>query len=209
MGTSYGDSLENEGQALAARSAGSRIGKAPLEIAQLAFIFMAELSACLQMITSDIAHSRDLDEASAHWMQRLMALAAMIERAFGPRGSEQRDAGKVVRLAASADTLDTHATSVDDATNLESNSIFRLSQTEISPSHGAGHDTRSTVNGQSYRRLLQLRLTAREREIVELTNKGYPPRKIARRLQLSVRTVYTHLRNVRQKQRVLGSLDPL
>jgi DNA-binding CsgD family transcriptional regulator len=53
--------------------------------------------------------------------------------------------------------------------------------------------------------LRSLKLTTCEREIVVLTQKGYPPRKIARRLQLSVQTVYTHLRNARRKQRLLES----
>lgn len=46
-------------------------------------------------------------------------------------------------------------------------------------------------------------LTLREFEILNLSEKGFPPRKIAARLQLSVQTVYTHLRNIRSKQRKL------
>src|SRR5215469_11890509 len=40
-------------------------------------------------------------------------------------------------------------------------------------------------------------LTLREFEIMSLSKKGLPPRKIAARLHLSVQTVYTHLRNIR------------
>jgi DNA-binding CsgD family transcriptional regulator len=44
-------------------------------------------------------------------------------------------------------------------------------------------------------------LTAREREVLKLTQKGYPPRRIAPCLVVEVETVYTHLRNIRRKQR--------
>lgn len=48
-------------------------------------------------------------------------------------------------------------------------------------------------------------LTPRESEIIVLAQHGVPPKKIARQLQLSVQTVYTHLRNARHKLRVSDS----
>ncbi len=136
-----------------------RSGTSPRDLAHLAYILMIELGACLQMITSDIAHAADLDVARARWLQRLTALTALIERAHG--------------------------------THPIGNPAPHVKQ-------------RSPVSGHSG--VQPPRLTAREREIMALTRKGLPPRKIAQRLQLSVETVYTHLRNARRKQRVIDSL---
>lgn len=136
--------------------------ESPRSLSQLAFILMTELGACLQMVTSDIAHAADLGEASVRWLQRLMALAALIERTQ-------------------------HGT--------------------YPTGHTRPHmEPRGPLSGRSDDRLPKL--TARESEIMALTRKGYPPRTIAKRLQLSVETVYTHLRNARRKQRMLDSLKP-
>jgi DNA-binding CsgD family transcriptional regulator len=110
------------------------------------------------MVTSDIAHAADLSEASMRWLQRLMALTALIERARG---------------------------------------IDPVGHTGPHGKHRSPLADHSAVQPPQ--------LTAREREIMALTRKGYPPRKIAQRLQVSVETVYTHLRNARRKQRILGS----
>jgi DNA-binding CsgD family transcriptional regulator len=127
-------------------------------IAHLALMLMAELGACLQMISSDIARATDLSDASTRWLQRLTALMALIERAGGtyPNGKTEP--------------------------------------------HAEHHLPELTHSGARLPKL-----TAREAQIMALTRKGFRPRTIARRLQLSVETVYTHLRNARRKERFLES----
>ncbi len=159
MKLASGDSPRSQHHAKDVVTVGPRGSESPRGLAQLALMLMTELGACLQMVTSDIAHAADLSEASMRWLQRHMALTALIERA--------------------------------------QHGIYPVGHTG---SHG---ERRSPLAGHSAVRSPQL--TVREREIMALTRKGYPPRKIAQRLQLSVETVYTHLRNARRKQRILGS----
>lgn len=89
MRLSQGDLRRNEQRLPPGNDATPRIDQ-PRDVASLVLILIVELSACLQMITSDIARSADLEEASARWLQRLMALTAMIERATGPGSTLQR-----------------------------------------------------------------------------------------------------------------------
>ena len=135
--------------------AGETVGN----ISHLALALMAELGACMQMITSDIAHAADLDVASKRWLQRLMALVALIEQ-----------------------VNETHNTLIIGQDRSHSEKRSALPKPSVS---------QSSI------------FTTREREIMGLTRKGYPPRRIAKHLQLSVTTVYTHLRNIRRKRRLL------
>lgn len=160
MKLASGDSLRSQHHAKDIVTVDPRGGESPRSLSHLALMLMTELGACLQMVTSDIAHAADLGEASVRWLQRLVALAALIERA-------QHGTYPIGQPALHVQ---------------QHNSLPELS------------DTRP------------LRLTAQEREIMALTRKGLPPRKIAQRLHLSVETVYTHLRNARRKQRMLDSL---
>ena len=162
MKLASGDSLHSQRLAKDIVTADSHSSEAPRSLSQLAFILMTELGACLQMVTSDIAHAADLGEASMRWLPRLTALAALIERA-------QHGTYPIGHI-----------------------------RPHVEP-HGP-------LSGHSDDRLPKL--TAREREIMALTRKRYRPRTIAKRLQLSVETVYTHLHNARRKQRMLDSLNP-
>jgi DNA-binding CsgD family transcriptional regulator len=134
-------------------------GETSGNVAHLALALMAELGACMQMITSDIAQATDLDVASKRWLQRLMALVALIEQ-----------------------VNETHNTPITGQGRSHREKRSALPKSSVSQS--------STF-------------TTREREIMGLTRKGYPPRRIAKHLQLSVTTVYTHLRNIRRKRRLL------
>lgn len=158
MKLASGDPPRSQHHAKDVVTVGPRGSESPRSLAQLALILVTELGDCLQMVTSDIARAADLGEASMRWLQRLMALAALIERA---------------------------------------NAMYLTGQDQPHLDH------RRTLPMHVETKLP--RLTAREREIMELTRKGYPPRRIAKHLQLSVKTVYTHLRNIRQKQRLLHS----
>ncbi len=162
MKLASGDSLRSQHHAKDIVTVDPRGSETPRSLSQLAFILITELGACLQMVTSDIAHAADLGEASVRWLQRLVALAALIERAQ-------------------------HGT-------------YPIGHTRPQM------EPRGPLPERSDDRLPKL--TARAREIMALTRKGYPPRTIAKRLQLSVETVYTHLRNARRKQRMLDFLKP-
>jgi DNA-binding CsgD family transcriptional regulator len=157
-----GDSLRSQHHAKDVVTVDPHGSETPRGLTHLALILVTELGACLQMVTSDIAHATDLGEASTRWLQRLMALAALIERA--------------------------------------QHSTYPVGHTQ------PHLEPRSPLPRHSDAR--PPKLTARERELMALTRKGIPPRTIARRLQLSVETVYTHLRNARRKQRALDSLNP-
>ena len=80
MKLASGDSLRSQHHAKDIVTVDPHSSEAPRSLSQLAFILMTELGACLQMVTSDIAHAADLGEPSVRWLQRLMALAALIER---------------------------------------------------------------------------------------------------------------------------------
>lgn len=175
---------------------------APRELAQLALMLIVELGACLQMITGDIARATDLDEASTRWLARLIALVALIEQAAGKHALQSEIPDRASQ---------TPATNLPPTTSSAHMRTRPQAQRQHTPGPGHNNHSRnrvtSTSPARSYPR--SLRLTEREREIVVFTQKGYTPRKIARRLQISVETVYTHLRNARRKQRLLDSLQPL
>jgi DNA-binding CsgD family transcriptional regulator len=232
-------------------SSPSRAPAASREPFPFTLILLAELSACVHLITSDIAHTRNLEAARAGWIERLRAIIAMIEgastrperqRRMARRGDELQAAPVVLPISdAVGDTVDI---TIDDAGD-EDRDAATFPQTGAPPKH-SGRSTVSTAStmlavperprlpGRSTRSVLSeptglreqsdrapasiiaiqakivpaqatplraLRLTAREREIMKLARRGVPPRAIARRLQLSVQTVYTHLRNIRRKQR--------
>lgn len=158
-------------------------------VARLALVLMTELGACLQLISRDIARATNLDEASARWSERLMALAEMIERATGRYTAHKGRHNRALPHSASASAT---------------NSVPQPRQ-ELPIPHPTQHPTQHSHPKSSALTYLQpqpLKLTAREREVVALTRRGYPPRRIAKHLQLSVETVYTHLRNARRKQRL-------
>lgn len=86
----YREAQYNERQALVANNDGSERDEAPQDSARLALMLIAELSACLHMITGDIVRATDLDEARTYWSRRLMALVELIERTSGNRDSGYR-----------------------------------------------------------------------------------------------------------------------
>lgn len=159
---------------------------------RLALSLMGELSACLQMITNDIACATNLEEASARWLQRVMDLKVMIESASESQSTPQRRSRYQGQITVPS------SSSIANTVDLSAQSQLELSpwrsDRNAPPKHSSHH---------------LLKLTPREREILELTEKAYPPRKIARSLQITVDTVYTHLRNARRKQRRLDALETI
>jgi DNA-binding NarL/FixJ family response regulator len=139
-------------------------------------IIMVELSACFQMLLTDVAQASDLKVAGRRCVERLRDLAAYIE--------------STLSIAENADnqnqSSDLLSSSMANNTHLPANTPHTHLHT-----HSRSEHTSSSA------------LTMRENEILRLNEKGLPPRKIAARLQLSVKTVYTHLRNIRSKQRKL------
>ena len=165
------------------------------DLSHLALRLIAALSACVQRVSSDLAQARDagdLEEARQQWAQQLRALADLA--AGAPTGQQTallpsetplhelppypRRAGTTQPITA---TTRVPVASTDDPADQAPETM------PINP-----------PLAPSYR---WVPLPAREREVLKLTQKGYPPRRIAPRLVIEVETVYTHLRNSRRKQR--------
>jgi DNA-binding CsgD family transcriptional regulator len=167
---SLSDHRNVDAQGTVAQGSRVRAYQTPHTSMRLALALITELSACLHMITRDIARPKDLEMASLRWGERLAALMQAIEQVVRREGAERPRQKYATSLP-----------SIPNASSLQQ--AFDGELTKL-----AGHPGRHP------------RLTPREREVMELARRGYPPSKIARRLHLSVQTVYTHLRNVRRKQ---------
>jgi DNA-binding CsgD family transcriptional regulator len=176
----------------------------PHDIARLALLLMGELSAFSQMIISDIIRATDLDVASTRWLQRLTALPSVIERAMGGNvrssrggsdGSGRREMAAATATLTRTDTFNAVAAIPSDRSGTAADGEpFDL---EVVVGHGSRHVSEAHMHH------FPTRLTAREYQILNMANNGHMPRKIAKSLHLSVKTVYTHLRNARRKQRRL------
>jgi DNA-binding NarL/FixJ family response regulator len=66
---------------------------------------------------------------------------------------------------------------------------------------------RGTVSGNSASLLESVRLTGREREVVELLGEGLSNKEIAARLQIAVHTVKSHVHNVLEKLALRSRLE--
>jgi DNA-binding CsgD family transcriptional regulator len=177
-----------EKESLSQRSRDAQTGELPRDFARWVKAFIVEMSACLQMVTADFYAGTDLEEASARWVQRLLALVAFIERAAG-RGHESQASRVWGRYHVTvADTLPADTQQPLDVPDSPG--------TEASPS------PRSRKRSVSHSGARHLLLTLRESEVLRLAEAvGHPPRKIAAKLQIEVGTVYAHLRNARRKRR--------
>lgn len=207
-----GDPIHNEQEAPIQRSSRSPgpsardvVQEAPYDMTRIALIFINELSACLQLIISDIARARDLEEASARWVQHLIALAAMIERATedhaarSSRSGRGNDVSHGIAVAYAPDALEALDAKPDTCPDMLSN----MDRPELGASVSLYYGSPFVSGTYQYRPpdFVTPRLTAREHQILALANKGHAAKTIAKRLHLSVQTVRTHLRNARRKQR--------
>lgn len=208
MGLSDGDLLQEKQNTRPPSDADFLFKEAPHDIARLALLLMGELSAFSQMIISDITRATDLDVARTRWLQRLVALPTVIERAMGGNARSSRggsDGGGDLGMAAatathtSTSTLNAVAAIPSDRSGTVADSEpFDL---EVVVGRRSRHVSEAHVH------LHHTRLTAREYQILNMANNGHMPRKIAKSLHLSVKTVYTHLRNARRKQRGLHASE--
>ncbi len=164
---------------------------------QLALLLITQLGACLQMIANDMMRPTNLEEARVRWMKRLEILIALITHASRPHESIDE------QPHASHQSRQTRLTVSATDPMLSGPSLASMEST-LPPATLTASLPRKSTHLLTPDRHTATRLTTREREILALANKGYPPRKIAARCQLSVQTVYTHLRNARRKQRSLG-----
>lgn len=140
---------ENKQRALTAAGASYQDVEAddtPQEIAHVALSLMVELGALVHLFTMDVTRGGDLEEVARRWVQRLMTLVEMLERIAGTRGEQ--------RFPAANGTMP-----IRTAPHSEHSSVRDDDQDRTRP-----------------RSRQSLRLTTREREIMELTRKGYPPK---------------------------------
>ena len=165
------------------------------DLSYLALTLIAELSACVQRVSSDLAQaggSRDLELARQRWAQRLRALADMVELAEGEYA------------AAPPSDLPLSALPPYPRRNRATRPFLTAAQAQHAEQAQQAQEAAGTMPIAPPLPLVAYRwmpLTRREREVLKLTQRGYPPRRIASRLIVSVETVYTHLRNIRRKQR--------
>lgn len=186
-----------EEQRLLASDSVSYADEAPSNLFHLALRLIAELSACVQRVSSDLAQAQagerdELESAHHRWAQQLRALAAVAE----------------------GNLEGAHATSLPSETplsalppyprhNATTQPITLTTRVPVASSDAAPEPSSQEmpINPPLPASFRWVPLTAREREVLKLTQKGYPPRRIATRLIIEVETVYTHLRNIRRKQR--------
>jgi DNA-binding CsgD family transcriptional regulator len=200
-------------------------------MARLARLLLAELTALMYLIVGDLTHPTTSPTLSAEigmrWHERLTTLVRALEPFLhAPEAAEAAEgdtpppnyprqgdhapvlAGMVTLAAARSPRLSPRrraaSVTADVVSALPSDSFTpHLNVTTTRPTAPAPRRTGASprIPLDSPRVSELTALTAREQEILALADRGIPPRKIAKRLQLSVQTVYTHLRNARRKQR--------
>lgn len=208
MGLSDGDLLQEKQNTRPPSDTDFLFKEAPHDIARLALLLMGELNAFSQMIISDIARATDLDVARTRWLQRLIALPTVIEHATGGNDRSSRGGSDCRGSRAMAAATATHtgilnavaATPSDRSGTAADGEPFNLEVVV---------ERRSRQVSEAHVHYCPTRLTAREYQIMNMANNGRMPRKIAKSLHLSVKTVYTHLRNARRKQRGLHASETL
>ena len=190
------ETLQEEGeqdqQHLLASSAVSDVGETSLNLSHLALRLIAELSACVQQVSSDLAQAQaadDLEAAHQRWAQQVRALATLAEGS--PPGQDASLLPSEMPLSALPPYPRRNATTLP---------ITADTRLPVASPHEQAPE-RLPINPPLPATYRWVPLTAREREVLKLTQRGYPPRRIASRLIIEVETVYTHLRNIRRKQR--------
>ena len=179
-------------------------GETYADLHTLGLLLIAELSACVQRVSSDLAQAHDaldagdLELARQRWAQQLRALADLAEMAEGVPARQQ----------ATLLPSETPLSALPPYPRRNATTQPITVDARIPVASAASPDATSEPSSQempinpplasTYR---WVPLTAREREVLKWTQRGYPPRRIAPRLVVSVETVYTHLRNIRRKQR--------
>ena len=171
------------------------------DLSHLALRLIAELGACVQMVSGDLAQAStqvgdaaDLEAARQRWARQLRALADMVELAEGEYA------------AAPPSELPLSALPPYPRRNRATQPITVATRIPVASPNEPAEQTSETmppmpINPPLPATYRWVPLTAREREVLKLTQRGYPPRRIASRLIIEVETVYTHLRNIRRKQR--------
>lgn len=178
-------------QRLLTNSAVPDVGETPPGPHALGLRLITELSVCVQQVSSDLAQAHDADDLALvrqRWAQQLRTLAALVEGQYVSLPPSELPLSALPpypRRNASTQSI-TVATRIPVASS-DDQVLPSAQEMPINPPLPA-----------SYR---WVPLTAREREVLKWTQRGYPPRRIAPRLVVSVETVYTHMRNIRRKQR--------
>ena len=161
------------------------------DLSYLALTLIAELSACVQRVSSDLAQaggSRDLELARQRWAQQVRALADMAE-------------GKRADLLPSETPL--HVLPPYPRRAGTTQPITATTRVPVASPDDPADQAPETmpINPPLPATYRWVPLTIREREVLRLEQRGYSPRRIALRLVITVETVYTHTRNIRRKQR--------
>lgn len=186
-----------EEQRLLASDSVSYADEAPSNLFHLALRLIAELSACVQRVSSDLAQAQagerdELESAHHRWAQQLRALAEMAE------GAPARQQAILLPSETPLSTLPPYP-----RRNATTQPITVATRIPVASADMPDDQEPETmpINPPLASTYRWVPLTAREREVLKWTQRGYPPRRIAPRLVVSVETVYTHLRNIRRKQR--------
>lgn len=170
------------------------VGEMFADLNTLGLALIAELCACMQRVSSDLAQLHDVFDAGAlemarqQWAQHVRAVADLTE-------------GHAATLLPSETPL--HELPPYPRRNATTQPITLTTRVPVASSDAAPEfsSQEMPINPPLASTYRWVPLTAREREVLKLTQKGYPPRRIATRLIIEVETVYTHLRNIRRKQR--------
>ena len=165
----------------------------------LALGLIAELSACVQRVSSDLAQTStqagDLEAARQRWAQQLRALANMAEDCT-PDGASLLPSEMPLSALPPYPRRNATTQPITVATRIP------VASPDAPDAPGDEQISREMpINPPLPASYRWVPLTAREREVLKLTQRGYSPRRIALRLTITVETVYTHTRNIRRKQR--------
>ena len=166
------------------------------DLSHLALRLIAELSACVQQVSSDLAQAQaadDLEAAHQRWAQQVRALATLAEGS--PPGQDASLLPSEMPLSALPPYPRRNATTLP----ITADTRVPVDSSDDPAAQAMG--TTMPINPPLPASYRWVPLTVREREVLRLWQRGYSPRRIAMRLVIEVATVYTHTRNIRRKQR--------
>ena len=172
---------------------------APPDLPHLGLRLIADLSACVQRVSSDLAQAQDapdagdLELARQRWAQQLHALADLA--AGNPAGQRASLLPSETPLHA----LPPYPRRAGTTQPITTSTRVPVDSSDDPAAQAMG--TTMPINPPLPASYRWVPLTVREREVLRLWQRGYSPRRIALRLVISVETVYTHTRNIRRKQR--------